>query len=77
MIITKIISELNKVKLPDINSKYYKNEVFNQYSFSNKTLYLLKGGQEDDKDYCMKDINNISIIKTSCIMSKMSSLDFV
>ena len=42
------------IKLPDINSKYYKNEVFNQFSFSNKSLYLLKGGQEDDKDYCLE-----------------------
>ncbi len=42
------------IKLQDINSKYYKDEGFNQYSFSNKSLYLLKGSQEEEKNYCIE-----------------------
>ena len=42
------------IKLQDINSKYYKNDVFNQYSFSNKSLYLLKGSSEEEKNYCIE-----------------------
>ena len=36
-----------------------------------------KDGKEEVVKLFMKDINNISIIKTGCIMSKMSSFDFV